>query len=352
MFKKILIIIIILIIVAVGGLIFYYFLQINQSASAENQSAVFTVAKGEGVKNIAQNLKDKGLIKNKTFFGYYVFFDGSQAKFYAGDYLLNKNMNIIEVVDVLTSGKATNEAVITIIEGKTKKEIAEYLEKENIVFQKDFLEAADMTDSRQIIPNKNYTFLADKPAQADLEGFLFPDTYRIYKNSTSAQIIEKMLDNFDKKLTPEFREEIKKQNHAIFEIVTLASIVEGEIGYKTTTTEEKEKLYEDRQLAAGIFYKRLKLGMPLQSDATVNYVTGKGLLQPTSEDITVDNLYNTYKYKGLPPGPINNPSLSAIKAAIYPEESDYLYFLTKPDGSTVFSKTYQEHLENKARYLK
>lgn len=328
MLRKILIIIIILIIVAAGGLIFDYFFQINQRASAENQSAVFTISKGEGVKNIAQSLRDKGLIKNKTIFECYVFFNGSKAKFYAGDYSLNKNMNIIEAVKVLTSGKVSNESVIKIIEGWTKEDIAKYLEKENIVSQKDFLVAADVTDSRQIIPSKNYAFLTDKPAQADLEGFLFPDTYRIYKDSTSAQIIEKMLDNFDVKLSPELREAIKAQNHTIFEIVTMASIVEKEAPNDS-----------DRKIVAGIFWKRLENGMALESDATVNYVAG-------------GSLYNTYKYKGLPPGPICNPGLSAIKAAIYPEKSDYLYFLTKPDGSAVFSKTYQEQMENKAKYLK
>jgi len=340
MIKKAILIIIIILLAAVGAVVFYFFNQISQPASSSTDELIFTVKKGEGVKTIATNLEKKELVKNTLLFRIYVYMDRSQAKFIAGDYLLNKNDNIKQLVKILTSGHVFNERIIKIIEGWTKNEIADYLAKENIVSKEDFLKAADSTDSRQIVFNKTYTFLADKSVNANLEGFLFPDTYRIFKDTISAQIIEKMLDNFDAKLNLELQEAIKAQNHTIFEVVTMASIIEKEV-----------RKDNDRKIAAGIFWKRLENGMALQSDATVNYVTGKQALQPTSEDISVDSLYNTYKYKGLTPGPICNPSLSAIKAAIYPEESDYLYFLTKPDGSTVFSKTYQEHLENKAKYL-
>ena len=149
-----------------------------------------------------------------------------------------------------------------------------------------------------------------------------------------------MLDNFEVKFTDQMKEDAKNGNMSIYEIVTLASIIEKEV-----------RTEEDRKIVAGIFYDRLNNNVGLQSDATVNYVTGKQALQPSADDIEVDSPYNTYKYRGLPPGPISNPSLSAIKAAIYPEKSDYFYFLTKQDGTTVFSKTYEEHLENKRKFL-
>ncbi len=187
--------------------------------------------------------------------------------------------------------------------------------------------------------NWNYDFLEGLES---LEGFLFPDTYYISYNVSSNEIIKKMLDNFDKKLTSDLRAEIKKQGKSVKEIVTLASIVEKEV-YKE----------EDKKIVAGIFLKRVVLGMPLDADSTINYITGKNSPMPTSGDLAAESLYNTYLNKGLPPGPISNPSLSSIKAAIYPEDSPYLYYLNRQDTKeTIFSKTFEEHLENKNKYLK
>ncbi|OGY89834.1 MAG: hypothetical protein A2927_01170 [Candidatus Komeilibacteria bacterium RIFCSPLOWO2_01_FULL_45_10] len=149
-----------------------------------------------------------------------------------------------------------------------------------------------------------------------------------------------MLDNFGAKLTQEMRVDIKNAGKSIFEVITLASIIEKEV-----------RTEQDMKMVADIFNKRLEQGIALQSDATVNYVTGKGLVQPTAADIAVDNLYNTYKYRGLPPGPIANPGLKAIKAAIYPTPNQYYYFLTTAEGEVIYSQTYQEHLKNKSVYL-
>jgi len=351
MFKKVILIIIIILLAAVGAVVFYFFNQISQPASDSADEVIFSVKKGEGVKVIASNLEKQGLVKNPFLFNAYVYLDGSEAKFIAGDYLLKKNYNIKELVKVFISGKVTNERVIKIIEGWTKNEIAEYLEKESVVAEEDFLEAADVVDSRKIIPDKNYNYLADKPAKADLEGFLFPDTYRVFKDSTSAQIIEKMLDNFGVKFTEQMRTDVANGKMTVFQIVALASVIEAEV--KIDLDESGQPVNNDHYIVAGIFYNRLNSGMPLESDATINYITSGDNPQPTSDELSIDSPYNTYKYTGLPPGPIGNPSLEAIKAAIYPEETDYLYFLHKinDDGSIVFSQTYQEHLENKAKYL-
>ncbi len=169
---------------------------------------------------------------------------------------------------------------------------------------------------------------------------MFPDTYRIFKNATAQDIIEKMLDNFDQKISSELRTEISKQNKSIFDIITLASIVEKELSAD-----------EDRAIAADIFYRRMEIGMPLQSDATVNYVTGKKETRPSVDDTHTDSLYNTYQNRGLPPGPISNPGLSAIKAVIYPKANNYYYFLTTEEGDVIYSRTNDEHAENKAKYL-
>lgn len=145
----------------------------------------------------------------------------------------------------------------------------------------------------------------------------------------------------EKKYTPEMRDKTKELGFSIHEILTLSSIIEKEVSSD-----------EDRAIVSGIFHKRLKVGMGLQSDATVNYATGKGETRPSYDDISVDSPYNTYKYRGLPPGPISNPSLSAIRAALAPKESPYLYFLTTEEGKVIYSRTYEEHIIAKRKYLK
>ena len=233
--------------------------------------------------------------------------------------------------------RGPEDVAVVIPEGFTVYEIDKRLSDFNLIKAGSLIELSQTPS--EFSSQDKFVFLPVDNV-VSLEGFLFPDTYRVFEKTTAAEIIEKMLDNFSVKYTEQMRQDTAKGNMTIYQIVTLASVIEKEV--RTDT---------DRKIAAGIFYDRLNLGVPLQSDATVNYVTGKNLLQPTNDDISVDSLYNTYKYKGLPPGPICNPSLSSIMAAIYPEKSDYFYFLTRPDGSTVFSKTYEEHLANKRKYL-
>ena len=136
------------------------------------------------------------------------------------------------------------------------------------------------------------------------------------------------------------REEIKKQGKTIFEVVSLASIIEREVPND-----------EDKKMIADIFLKRLNIGMALQSDATINFITGKGMTQPTYDDLKIDSLYNSYLYPGLPPGPISNPGLSSIEAVIYPISNNYYFFLTTKEGEVIYSVDYDEHLRNKAKYL-
>jgi UPF0755 protein len=147
------------------------------------------------------------------------------------------------------------------------------------------------------------------------------------------------LNNFDNKLPPELREEIAKQKKTIFEIITMASVI------------EKEARGEDMALISDIFWRRIGEGIALQSDATVNYATGKYETQPSLDDLEIDSPYNTYKYRGLPKGPIGNPGLEAIRAAIYPKANNYWYFLHTKDGQTIYSRNFNEHKANKLKYL-
>jgi UPF0755 protein len=188
---------------------------------------------------------------------------------------------------------------------------------------------------------KDYKFLTNLPNKANLEGFLFPDTYRFYYDADADDIVRKMLDNFEQKLSPDLASSIEKSGHSLFEIVTMASILEREV-----------KSDADRRQVADIFWRRLKIGMRLQADSTVNYLIDGNSPALSYKDMQLNSTYNTYKYYGLPPGPICNPGLSAITAAINPEPNQYLYFLTDDQSNVHFARTLDEHNKNKAQYLK
>jgi UPF0755 protein len=192
----------------------------------------------------------------------------------------------------------------------------------------------------------DFDFLADKPDDASLVGYMFPDTYRVYASSTAEEVTYRLLDNFGKKLTLEMRQDIAKQGKTIYEIVTMASLIEKEAAI------DQGGSNNDAKIISGIFWDRIKNRQALQSCATLAYILGVNKPQYSEADTKIDSLYNTYLHRGLPPGPIANPGLAAIEAAIYPEYTDYNYFLT-PAGSKqmIFSKTYEEHLRNKAKYL-
>lgn len=244
-------------------------------------------------------------------------------------------------------------ATIAIIEGWTADEIAAYLQKNNLVLKADFLNAEKNFDTAA------YPLLESKPQNQDLEGFLFPDTYFITPGKTVADksvsqaIIKKLLDNFSEKFTPQMQTQARARGMSVYQILTLASIIEKETGRNAVTQEQKDALASERKIIAGIFYNRLNSGQPLQSDATINFITKKNNPAPFSEDLQVKSPYNTYLHAGLPPGPICNPSLSSITAALYPAKTDYFYFLHKqPSGEAVYSETYEQHLMNKQKYLK
>jgi len=249
------------------------------------------------------------------------------------------------------------EETIKILEGWTSQDIVEYLvERGQGTNEEFFLQIGkglivDKINSKQLPAvdwATKFSFLADKPKEASLEGYLFPDTYRIFASTTPAAIIQKILENFESKLSEELRAEINRQGKTIYEIITLASIVEKEAPIYNDASDNY-----DARVIAGIFWDRLKIGQALQSDATLSYLLRDNNPRHSGADLEIDSPYNTYKYRGLPPGPICNPGLAAIQAAIYPLYTEYNYFLTPTDTRTViYARTYTEHLINKNKYLK
>ena len=319
-------------------LLFAYYLhrQVYFSRGTGNISQTFEIKGGEGVKEIAINLEAGRFIKNDLYFNYYVWKTGSREKLQAGKYELRGSMTIPEIVQVLSMGEVVaSEIRVTFPEGTSAKDMAEILKQKGFDGD-DFLKKMKSGEGVKT----DYIFLASKPEKANLEGFLFPDTYIFFREASAADIINRMLLNFDEKLTSKMRNDIKKQSRTIFEIVTMASILEKEV-----------KTPEDMKIASGIFWDRIGAEMPLQSCATIAYVLGKEKRQYSFDDTRTPSPYNTYINKSLPPGPINNPGMNAITAAIYPKKTDYNYFLSDPETrKTIFSKTLEEHEANKAKY--
>ncbi|HRY63108.1 MAG TPA: endolytic transglycosylase MltG [Patescibacteria group bacterium] len=298
----------------------------------------FSIQSGEGVNQISANLKKQGIINSSFVFETYAYLKDIEANFKAGEYSLPTVINIKRLVELLTSGESANNPILLVKEGDTIDDIDQSLAGQGKFVAGD-LQAALQQLNQDFFTS--YDFLADKPASAGLEGYLFPDTYYFFNYSNPEDLIRKMLANFDRKFTADLKAEIKKQAKTIFEVITMASIIEREAKI------DPQNPNEDANIIAGIFWKRLESGMPLQADSTIEYKIKR---EPTPDDLKIDSLYNTYLYPGLPPGPISNPGLAAIRAATYPQESEYWFFITKGD-QVYYAKDFAEHQKNISQYL-
>ncbi len=292
--------------------------QIDAPLFINGANQVFTIEPGQGLKEIAENLNQAGLIRGKSWFIGYILYKGWAAKLQAGEYVLSSALSIRQISRKIVGGDAiTHETRVTIPEGFTLKQIDARLAKKELIKPGELL------------------------ARSELEGYLFPDTYDFNKDATLDEIIVIMMDNFDKKLSKNLVAEIERQGKTIKEIITMASVIEKEL-----------PLYYDKRIISGIFWKRIRDNYPLQSCATIAYILGVDKWIYSTEDTKIDSPYNTYQNKGLPPGPINNPGILSIKAAVYPISTDYYFFLSAPGGQTIFSRTFEEHSDNKAKYLR
>jgi len=304
------------------------------------------ITRGESAGEIIHQLKNQKIIESEFGFKIYIYLRNRTDLFQPGQYYLSPAMSWKAILNLLTSEQA-NERTVVVREGWTQEEIAVYLEKLGLFSQQDFLGACYQLGSSGIFAPEahpplaeNYGFLSDKPNNHSLEGYLFPDTYRVYRDAKPETVIKKMLGNFDIKLDSGIREEIIRQHKSIFEVLILASIIEKEAANET-----------DRRLVADIFLRRLEMGMPLQSCATVNYILTQKTEHLSLEQTKIDSPYNTYKYYGLPSGPIGNPGINSIKAVLWPSKNDYLFFLSTDQGQIIYSETKEEHDLNKAKYL-
>jgi UPF0755 protein len=292
------------------------------------EDTIFQVKEEENWPDIINNLQQQNIISKTNGLNFYISFRKLSPK--AAKYNITSNMNTDQVIKMIARGLLVKpEVTITIPEGSDIYTIGDILESGLKFSREDFVKATENFDTTQ------YEFIENK----SLQGYLYPDTYRFFDDSNAEAVIIKMLNNFQKKALPSLKNNDKLSS---YEVLILASIVEKEV-----------PKFDDRKIVAGIFMNRLNDGMKLQSDATVNFITQSGRSQSTLEDLKIESPYNTYQVTGLPPGPITNPSVDAIKSVVEYQPNDYYFFLTSRDNppQTIFSKTFEEHIQAKRKYL-
>lgn len=329
--KKILLIIIL--IIAVGFSVFDY--RVSTLKTLNGASQDFVIGSGESLFVIGEKLEDERLISSRIYYYYYAWKKKLRGQIKEGDYIVPAHATFAEMTQMFIAGESKVvkkvEIEVQLTEGFTAQEMAEELTEKGLPGN-EFLVLV-LTPPAEIIDA--YDFLEGRTS---LEGYLFPDTYKFFPEATAQEIIDKLLVNFDLKVTPQMSADIAASERTLHEVIILASVVEGEVN---------EGL--DRGIVAGIFQNRLDIDMALESDATIDFVKGVPEIKHTLEDTKIDSPYNTYLYPGLPPGPINSPSLASIVAVINPTETDYLFFLNHAEtGETVFAETFEQHIANKA----
>jgi UPF0755 protein len=291
-----------------------------------------TVLNGESLAQVSAQLKEAGVISSPALFSVAADLVGEAEKLHPGNFVFKQGMSISSVLATLRYVGKT-EVSVTIPEGYDLSDIANRLVSSGVIANAEDFYAVTGKPTAPIIiaPEllKDYPFLVGAP---NLEGYLFPDTYRFYAASAPRDVVTKMLD--------EFKTQTEKLDLTRDQLI-LASIIEKEVAGA-----------DDRALVADIFLRRLKQGMPLQADSTVNYAVEKSTLQLTNDDLAVSSPYNTYKNAGLPPGPISNPGMSAITAAQNPKANPFWYFLTTKDGVVIYSRTLDEQNTMREKYLK
>lgn len=292
-----------------------------------DESVSITIASGSTSAHISQLLHENGLTRHGLAFRLYARQEGIENQLKPGTYTFSETVSLEEIARQLLAGKNAEALKVTIPEGLTVAQTAEIFAAQGLADIDIFMEYA------QNAPFE-YDYLPPPNTENRLEGFLFPNTYMINVNWSEEEIIQMLLAQFDKVWKEEWRQRAADLDLTAFEVITLASIIEKEA-----------RIAQDRPLIASVFHNRLQIQMALQSCATVQFVLGEPKYPLLYEDLEIESPYNTYKHRGLPPGPIAAPGQAAIEAALYPAETDFLYFRAKSDGSHYFSKTLAEHNE-------
>lgn len=280
-----------------------------------------TVERGESLTSISQKFYEKEVVRSVFWLRFFTIMYGGDKNIVAGDYYFPREKNVFSVAKMLSNGEfGLTQIRVKIIEGLSSFEIADIL--------RDALPAFDSDEFLNLVQEGKH------------EGYLFPDTYFFMPNIKPADVILMMRENFARRIK-EYEEDINKSGRSLEEIIIMASILEGE-----------GNTIESKRMISGILWNRLRIDMHLQVDAPFEYYNGKNSYTLTLEDLREDHPFNTYVNKGLTPIPINNPGLNAIRAAIAPTNSDYLYFLSDTRGNTYYARDFEGHQVNRERYLR
>lgn len=310
-------------------------LEYFDSTSKQGKEVEVEIQEGDGIVDIANTLKEEGLIRHPLVFCLKAKSMGASANLRYGTFVLYEGLCMEDLINLLTTGGAKKEEVqLTIPEGYSVEKIAKKVEEVGICTEEAFLEAVQK--------EYDYDFLESVPENEELvyrlQGFLYPDTYAIGEDMTAEDVVRLMLDQFAEKYTSEMESQAQARGMTTFEVITKASIVEREA-----------KVPEERSMIAGVIENRLNSNMALQMCPTALYPLTKGIYDKSTvsyEDTLIDSPYNTYQNKGLPVGPIASPGMASIEAVLNPTEHEYLFYHTNEelkDGSHIFTKTYEEH---------
>jgi UPF0755 protein len=329
--------------------------ELNQPVSDDPSPVTFVVEPGETAAGVAARLEEEGLVVNGDVFRRFMTYNGLDATLQAGTYSLRANMTMHEIAEALQHGGG-NAVTVTIVEGWRAEQVGWLLEQQGLMRSDDFMAYVRTAQY-------DYAWLQDRPPDASLEGFLFPDTYELPTEVTPADVVDLMLANFDVRAAPDIEAQLPGKTlfdlntgsyrpMTAYDVVTLASIVEREA-----------VVDEERPIIASVYFNRLnpayvdETALRLSADPTIQYAKG---LDPATgnwwnpmlpgEGQTLDSPYNTFKVQGLPPGPICSPGLASILAVLNPADTTYLYFHAVGDGSHVFASTLEEHLRNQQQY--
>lgn len=322
----------------VAGVSFWYLLSRADSARGsmkENQR--FTVGEGEGLVSVAERLEAAGIVDGKLTFIVYAAKTGLYKRFQVGEYSLSGDLSISEIVNRIVEGKVVPAGVkVTFPEGWTMQQMADRLNESGLAGDEFYTIVSKPYPKWR----EKFSFLKDLPAGASLEGYLFPDTYIFPPKATGELIVNELLKNFERRASGLILRDMAVRQLNFHQVLTLASIIE-----------EEGRTESDRKNISDVFRKRLAIGQPLQSDATINYIHGTAKDQPTFEDLKSTSPYNTYTNPGLPPGPINSPSLMSIAAALHPTPNPYYYFLINLETrTTYYAEDFEGHQRNRAAH--
>lgn len=323
--KTTILITIVIMLLLVAGICAGVWIYFTNPALENGVDKTIVIKDGMHLREVSRTLEDEGIVKNSTAFVLLAKINGYSRKIKAGEYILNPSMSPLRILEMMTRGEVVTHTV-TIPEGYSIEQIAAVLSSNGLIDREKFLAYA-MSDGVE----NNYNI--EGPG---LEGYLYPDTYQFARGLNASAIVDGMIKRF-REITAQFEQELAASGMTLHEVVTLASIVEKETGKAS-----------ERPVIASVFLNRIRKRMRLESDPTVIYGIKNFSGNLKKKDLSTRTPYNTYVIRGLPPGPIANPGADSIKAVLYPAKTNYLYFVSKNDGSHYFSSNLREH--NRAVY--